>query len=198
MMTDLIAQRSDLYEPPENPVLVEVPRMRYLMADGSTEPGGAEFIRTVQALYAVASTLKYEQKASGMDFTIMPLEGFFDADDPEAFLHDGPEEWRWTLALRIPAQITPDHLNRAKVETADKEDAPTLGRIRLEDFEEGTAAQVMHIGGYDEERPTVEKLHAYIAEIGHVPRGRHHEIYLSDPSRVPMEEMRTIIRQPVG
>lgn len=197
MTADLMAQRQDLYGPPEDPVLIEVPAMRFLMTDGTDEPGGAQFTLAVQALYRVASTLKEEQRASGMDFEIMPLEGFFAAEDPEMWVTDGPVTWDWTLALRVPAQITPDHVSRAKGETAERGEDDALGRIRLEDLEEGLSAQIMHVGPYDQERPTVEKLFIFIAEKGYMPSGRHHEIYLSDPAHEPPSEWRTIIRHAV-
>jgi hypothetical protein len=69
--------------------------------------------------------------------------------------------------------------------------------IRLETLTEGRAAQVLHFGPYNEERPTIEKLHAFIAERGLAPRPMHHEIYLSDPNRTPQERLKTVIRQPV-
>jgi hypothetical protein len=167
-------------------VLIEVPAMHFLMADGTSDLGDQNFRDTIRALYAVAHTLRFEQKASGMDFEIMPLEGFFDVSRI------------WTLALRVPQQINADHVNRAKSEAAQKQDLSQLGLIRVQEYWEGTAAQALHIGPYDAESPTIEKIHAFIAEKGLVTRGRHHEIYLSDPEETPAQELRTLIRQPCG
>ena len=50
---------------------------------------------------------------------------------------------------------------------------------------------------YSGEMPTVDRVHAYISEQGRQPRGKHHEIYLSDPSRTAPEKMKTILRQPM-
>jgi hypothetical protein len=69
--------------------------------------------------------------------------------------------------------------------------------VRLERFSEGRAAQVMHIGPYATEGPTIQRLHAFIAEQGCERAGKHHEIYLSDPRRSAPEKMKTIVRQPV-
>jgi hypothetical protein len=55
----------------------------------------------------------------------------------------------------------------------------------------------MYVGPYSEERPTIEKLHAFIAANGLRRRGHHHEIYLGDPRRAAPEKLKTIIRQPV-
>lgn len=69
--------------------------------------------------------------------------------------------------------------------------------IRFEAFEEGLAAQVMHIGPYSEEGPTIEALHAFIEDQGYVRAGKHPEIYLGDPRRAAPSKLRTAVRQPV-
>ena len=79
-----------------------------------------------------------------------------------------------------------------------KKELPAIGLLRLEDMTEGACAQVLHVGPYDAERPTIETLHAFIKENGKELRGRHREIYLSDARRVAPEKLRTIIRQPMG
>ena len=184
MTADLRKEHEEFYEAPPDPVMVEVPAMHFLMADGTSTPGGEDFGNTIRALYAVAETLRFEQKASGMDFQLMPLEGFFD------------DFGSWTLGIRVPAQVTADHVNRAKAEAAQKEDIAQLGQIRLQHFWEGEAVQAMHTGPYDAESPTIEKIHAFIGEKGMIPRGRHHEIYLSDPGETSPEELRTLLRRP--
>jgi hypothetical protein len=55
----------------------------------------------------------------------------------------------------------------------------------------------MHIGPYSEERPTIERLHAFIAAQGLRTRGAHHEIYLGDPRRGDPAKLKTVLRQPV-
>jgi hypothetical protein len=68
--------------------------------------------------------------------------------------------------------------------------------LRVESFE-GEVAQVLHVGPYAEERASIERLHAGIAEAGLRPRGRHHELYLGDPRRAAPDRLRTILRHPV-
>src|SRR5438309_762589 len=78
---------------------------------------------------------------------------------------------------------------------AKKKDLPALERVRLEWFEEGRCAQVMHIGPYSAEGPTIERLHAFIHERGYSFDGRHqkhHEIYMGDPRRAAPESLKTI------
>ena len=67
----------------------------------------------------------------------------------------------------------------------------------METLAEGRSAQTLHVGAYDAERPTLDRLRAAISEAGFVPAGRHHEIYVSDPNRTAPERLRTIIRYPI-
>ena len=91
-----------------------------------------------------------------------------------------------------------DVVDRAIEETGAKKDLPALPRLRLDRFEEGRCAQIMHVGPFSEEPPTIRRLEAFIEDQGLKRRGKHHEIYLSDLRRTAPERLRTIIRQPVG
>ena len=144
-------------------------------------------------------TLKSESKASGRDFVVMPLEGLFATDDAEEpSVELGPGPMRWTLMQLQPRWITQDDAVEAIDRLAATGRLADPTSIRLETFTEGPAAQVLHLGPYAEERPTIEKLQAFIAEQGLVPRPRHHEIYLSDPNRTRPERLKTVIRLPVS
>jgi hypothetical protein len=87
-------------------------------------------------------------------------------------------------------------VERALAQTAKKKNPPALDKVRLERLHEGASAQIMHIGPYADEAPTIARIHQYINEIGCRPRGKHHEIYLSDPRRAAPENLKTVIRQP--
>jgi hypothetical protein len=99
--------------------------------------------------------------------------------------------------IALPEEATDeeirDHLEIARLKT----DPAVADLLRVEWFEEGAVAQIMHIGPYAEERPTIERLQAGIQEAGLRPHGRHHEIYLGDPRRSAPDRLRTILRQPV-
>jgi len=94
-----------------------------------------------------------------------------------------------------PDPVTAELIDEAREKASEKR---TIGRLRFERFAEGLCAQIMHIGPYSAEGPTIERLHAFIAEQGYERRGRHHEIYLGDPRRSAPEKLKTIVRQPVG
>ena len=169
------------------------------MLDGRGNPEtSSDYMDAIGALYSVSYTLKFGRKAEGHDFTVMPLEGLWWADDPDAFLIGDADEWRWTAMILMPGLIQPSHVNQAIQQAMVKKPVPAADKIRLEILFEKTAAQVMHLGPYAEERRTIEKLHAFIWERGYALRDKHHEIYLSDPRRTEPERMKTLIRQPVA
>jgi hypothetical protein len=78
-----------------------------------------------------------------------------------------------------------------------KKNPVALAKVRFESFDEGKAAQIMHIGPFSEEGPTVEKVHQFIEDNGFKRRGKHHEIYLSDIRRGNSANWKTVIRQPM-
>jgi hypothetical protein len=97
----------------------------------------------------------------------------------------------------VPDQVSASDVEAARAELRRKRKPAALDRVRFERFEEGLSAQVMHLGPYDAELPTIERLHSFIADQGCEPRGKHHEIYLGDPRRTAPEKLRTVIRQPM-
>ena len=103
--------------------------------------------------------------------------------------------------VALADEVTPERFEAARGEIRRKKGAaapPALDRVRLERWREGKAAQVMHIGPYAAERPTIERLHRFIAECGLRPRGAHHEIYLGDPRQTDPARLKTVLRQPVN
>lgn len=181
-------------------VIVDVPEMNFLMIDGTGDPNTApEFQQVVEALYGVSYTLKFMiKKAQGTDYVVMPLEGLWWTEDMTEFSMEDKEAWQWTQMIMQPEYVTPDFVEQAVIQLQQKKDMPTLTKLRFEPFNEGPAAQIMHLGPYCDEGPTIEKLHNFIREQGYDLTGKHHEVYLSDPRRSAPEKLKTIIRQPMA
>ncbi len=200
---DMKRDLGPLYAPPTHPVLVEVPPLRYLMIDGvipegSTGPGtDPGFQEAIGALYGVTYSLKFESKASGRDFVVMPLEGLFWADGTEDAPPVGASPMRWTLMIVQPPWITQEAVSKTAGALVEKRKLGRVPSLRLDTLAEGQAAQILHVGPYTEEHATIEKLRAFVAERGLQPRRKHHEIYLGDPNRTAPERLKTVIRQPV-
>lgn len=195
---DLRRELKALYAPPKGKiVLVDVPPLGFLMVDGTGDPNSAPAYReAVEALYAVAYTLKFGMKASGRDFAVGALEGLWWAEDQAVFLTGDRAAWRWTMMIAVPDFVTPDAVDAAKAKAGGRKDLPAAAGLRLESFHEGMAVQTLYLGPYSGEGPTIAGLHAYIEGLGKRLHGKHHEIYLSDPRRTAPEKLRTVIRQP--
>jgi hypothetical protein len=180
------------------PAIIDVPAMNVLMVDGTGDPNSTAFQEAVGSLYSVAYTLKFAfKKDKGVDYPVMALEGLWCADDPAVFMSGERDEWRWTLLIVLPGVVGKKDVATAVAAVKEKAKFPRFPEIRFETFAEGRVAQVMHVGPYAAEGPTVERLHRFVEEQGYRLRGRHHEIYLGDPRRSAPEKLRTIIRHPV-
>lgn len=197
---DLKRQYRDLYRARQQPAYVDVPELTYLMIDGHGDPNTApEYADAVQALFAISYAAKFIVKRAtvGADFVVMPLQGLWWADDMSVFTATDKSAWDWTMMILQPDVVTADIFEQAQANSAAKKDLEAIGRVRLERFREGSAAQILHVGPYVAEGPTIEELHGFIADGGFELAGKHHEIYLSDPRRSAPERMKTIIRQPL-
>ena len=180
------------------PSIIDVPPMKGLMVDGMGDPNGQAFQEAVGSLYSVAYALKFSfKKDKAVDYPVMALEGLWYADDPADFLSDKRENWKWTLMIVLPGIVTKKDVAQAIETVKKKAKFPRFPEVRFELFAEGRAAQVMHVGPYAAEGPTIARLHRFVEEQGYKLRGKHHEIYLSDPWRSAPEKLRTIIRHPV-
>jgi len=181
------------------PSLVDVPPVKALLIDGQGDPNGTAFQEAVGTLYSVAYTLKFTfKKEKAIDYPVMALEGLWCADDPAFFMSGERDKWRWTVFVVLPDVVEKKDVAAAVDAVKKKAKFPRFPEVRFEKFAEGRAAQIMHVGPYADEAPTIEKLHRFIEEQGFKLRGAHHEIYLGDPRRSAPEKLRTIIRQPVA
>ncbi len=197
--SDLRKELKRLYSPKERPELVDVPELSYLTYTGRGEPGGAAYTESLNALYSSVYTLKFASKKRGRDFTVMTLEGLWWWDDPSVVnLEDAPprETWNWTSMIVVPDFVTAEMLEEVKPELVEKK-GKAVEKVRLERLHEGLCAQILHVGPYSDEPRSMKLLHGFMTERGLRLRGRHHEIYMSDPRRTPPEKWRTILRHPV-
>ena len=197
---DLKKEYANLYKPSAKTVaIVDVSSFNYLMIDGQGDPNTSDSYRhAVEALFSLSYTLKFAIKKSStaIDYGVMPLEGLWWADDLSAFTADQKNLWKWTMMIMQPHFIDKALVDKTTIELQKKKELPALKYIRFEAFKEGLCAQILHIGPFSEEGPTVEKVHQFIEANGTLT-GKHHEIYLSDIRRASPEKWKTIIRQPM-
>lgn len=190
-----------MYHPSAKEVVqVDVPKISYLMIDGEGDPNtSTAYQAAVEALFALSYFIKFMAKKGtiAIDYGVMPLEGLWWADDMSSFSVDDKSNWKWTMMIMQPDFITREMVDTAIEEVRRKKKLTVLGEVRFVPLIEGTCAQIMHIGPFSAEGPTIERIHKFIADAGRALTGKHHEIYLSDIRKVAPEKWKTVIRQPM-
>ena len=198
---DLKKTLKDLYQvSAKEPAVVEVPPLRYLMVDGEGDPNTASaYAEAIEALFSVSYTAKFMVKKGpqAIDYGVMPLEGLWWSDDLSAFRTGAKDCWKWTAMILQPDFVSDEVIGAAIEEVRARKKLPGVDRLRLDRLTEGRCAQILHVGPFSDEGPTIERLHAFITGQSAL-RGKHHEIYLSDTRRIEPAKWKTIVRQPMA
>jgi hypothetical protein len=197
---DLRNELDPLYHAkPRQPETITAPPLHYLAIDGCGDPNTSPAYRAaVEALFTVSYHLKFSvKKNGGPDYTVMPLEGLWWTEDMHSFSATNKASWRWTMMILQPVFITTEMVETAQCAVKRrKNDLWAVDRLHHRLIEEGDCVQILHVGPFSEEGPTVEILHRWLQDSGKHLRGKHHEIYLTDIRRTAPSRWKTIIRQP--
>ncbi len=208
---DLKKQYKNLYQPSAKKVeFIQVPCLQFAMIDGAIEKGygpgtSPGFQEAVGALYSISYTLKFmfkKRKADPIDYPVMALEGLLWLTEGDVFDINIKDNWSYTLMIMQPEVITREIFEEGLAQVRKKRgDNETLSKLRLDFFEEGLCAQVMHIGPYAAEPATMERMQEFMKENGYRDcvglGGKHHEIYLSDPRKADPAKLKTVLRHPL-
>ncbi len=195
-----------LYLPKQQPMVIDIPTMSFIMVDGTGDPNGPEYESAMQVMYSLSYTIKMSKmgknKPEGyFDYVVPPLEGLWWGEKADFMPGGDRSAWRWTSMIRQPEFVTKDVFDWAVAECKKKKPDVNVGTARFEHFTEGLCAQIMHIGPYSDEQTTIQKLEHYIEETGYSNMTsnvrKHHEIYLSDPRKTAPEKLKTVIRLPI-
>jgi hypothetical protein len=180
-------------------VFVDVPDLQFVMIDGEGSPEGEVHRQAIRWLFSAIYPLKrIARERMGKDFVEPPLEGLWWAEDMNDFVAGNRDRLKWRMMI-VTADWVDDDMFGDAVAAAEARLGEVPGSLRLDRFHEGRCVQIMHVGDYRNEAAALaRRLHGdFLPQHGLVPNGHHHEIYLSDPSRVAPERMRTVLRQPV-
>jgi hypothetical protein len=199
------AEKLDLYKKYKNEYLasamaslVRVGPAFYLAYDGRGKSGATpEFANGIGAMYAVAFTLKMAYKSAGKDYAVTKLEALWSRDN-ESAPPTKDEVWNWTLLIRVPPFVTGAEVSKTVDELIAKGKPAEVRNVKLIELHEDNCVQILHVGSYQEEAPSIEKMRRFAEISGRRFTGRHHEIYLSDPNKTAGDKLRTILRQPVA
>ena len=207
---DYKKEYKDLYLPKEQPSVIDVPEMIFIMVDGRGNPNtDKEYKNAMEILYGLTYSIKMSKMGDRVpigyfEYVVPPLEGLWWG---EAEYFDGKnitdkDKFVWTSMIRQPEFVTREVFEFAKQNLSKKKPGLDLSLARLESLTEGLCAQIMHIGGYDDEPATISALERFIKGNGYVndisESRKHHEIYLSDPRKTASEKLKTVIRHPIA
>lgn len=207
MAFDYKKEYKEFYMPPKKPTIVDIPKMNYIAVRGQGNPNeeDGEYKKAIELLYGIAFTIKMSYKGTHkiegyFQYVVPPLEGFWWQDNVIGIDYSQKEKFQWIAVIRLPDFVTKEEFGWA-VEEATKKKKEDFSKVEYFTYEEGMCVQCMHIGSYDEEPLTVEKMHAYMEEQGYevdiTEERLHHEIYLSDPRRTSEEKLKTVVRHPI-
>jgi hypothetical protein len=188
-----------LYQPSAKEVVqVNVPAMNFLMIDGEGDPNTSRsYPEVVAALFSVVYAIKFKvKKTLAIDYGVLPLEGLWWADDMAKFSVEDKSAWKWTMMIMQPGFVSEALVRDTIAEVTKKKGLPALTQLRFETFAEGKCAQILHVGPFSAEGPTIARVHAFISSVGKLS-GKHHEIYLSDIRKADPAKWKTVIRQPL-
>jgi len=187
------------YATPRTPALVEPHAAQYLAVEGQGEPGGPTFTSRLGLLYNVAFTIKMAKKFAGIDYAVCKLEGLWwgRAKEGTSFLDEPRSRWQWQLLIRTPDFIKASDRGAALTQLEKRGKDPGVADVELIRLDEGRSVQLLHVGPYDTEPESLERMQDFAKTLGLRPHRLHHEIYLSDPRRVPAARLKTILRMPV-
>lgn len=189
----------DLYLPKNSPCIIEVPTMSFAVIDGEGDPNGEEFSLATAALYsfsyAVRMSYKGKEIPSGFyDYTVFPLEGVWDLVDKTKPISD-KSNYAYSIMIRQPDFLTMELFERFIVEIKKKKPNEYLDKIRFDTITEGLCCQMLHLGSYDDEAASFEKMLQFCKDNGYERSLlTHREIYLSDPRKTEVNKLKTVLR----
>lgn len=198
-------QEKDIYLPKQKPMVIDLPKKNYLTLVGAGNPNSQAFAEVVSALYSVAYGIRMAPKKNIVpegyyEYTVYPLEGIWSLNE------EGIQQYQATgqfdkanlifkLMICQPDFVSQSFAFETIARVAKKKPNPHLEQIQFETIEEGLVVQALHLGSYDTEAETFQRM-AVFCEENHLERlsPEHKEIYLSDPRKVAPEKNKTVLR----
>lgn len=207
MAFDFKKEYKEFYMPKNKPSIVEVPEMKYIAVRGKGNPNdeNSDYKSTIGLLYAIAYTIKMSYKGPHkiegfFEYVVPPLEGFWWQENTEGIDYHRKEDMRFISVLRLPDFVSKADFDWA-IQEATKKKKQDFSRVQYFNYNEGICVQCMHVGSYDDEPATVALMHEHMKECGYeldiTDTRYHHEIYLSDPRKCDVSNLRTVVRHPI-
>lgn len=196
-------QEKKFYLSKQKPEILEIPTFKFFLIEGNGNPNDNLFAEYVGVLYSLAYAVKMSPK-KGMapkgyfEYTVYPLEGIWDISEEAKKRTDGnfsKDDLVFQLMIRQPDFVDDDYAKMILQQTKLNKPNPLLEKVKFEKITDGLCVQMMHLGSYDSEPESFNKMLEF-AEQENLARisKTHREIYLSDARKVKTEELKTTLR----
>lgn len=207
MSFDYKKEYKEFYMPKNKPGIVEIPSMNYIAVRGKGNPNEEEsdYKKSIGLLYGIAFTIKMSKKGNHQiegyfDYVVPPLEGFWWQENTADIDYSRKEDFHFISVIRLPDFVTKEDFEWA-IQEASRKKKEDFSKVEFLTYNEGLCVQCMHIGSYDDEPETIQRMNDFLAEQGYetdiTDKRLHHEIYLSDARRVAPDRLKTVIRHPI-
>ena len=208
MAFDFKKEFKRFYKPSENPEIIEIPKMNFIAVCGKGNPNEkeGEYKKAVEMLYGVAYTLKMSYKTQYkiegfFEYVVPPLEGLWWQENVKHGNYMlNKELFNWISLIRVPDFIKKEDVEWA-IKCATEKKKKDFSKVEFFSYNEGLCVQCMHIGSYNEEPETIQRMNEFAQNNGYnielTEKRHHHEIYLSNPRKADINKLKTVIRQPV-
>lgn len=207
MSFDYKKEYKEFYMPKNKPGIVEIPSMNYIAVRGKGNPNEEEsdYKKSIGLLYGIAFTIKMSKKGNHQiegyfDYVVPPLEGFWWQENTADIDYSRKEDFHFISVIRLPDFVTKEDFEWA-IQEASRKKKEDFSKVEFLTYNEGLCVQCMHIGSYDDEPETIQRMNDFLAEQGYetdiTNKRLHHEIYLSDARRVAPDRLKTVIRHPI-
>jgi hypothetical protein len=198
-------EEKELYLPKEKPILVKVPKAKYFCIKGKGNPNSEDFSNRIGVLYSLSYAVRMMPKNGFIpdgyfEYTVYPLEGLWDLTEEgkksEIF---NKEELLYTIMIKQPDFVNEEVVKKAFEIAIKKKPNHLLEEAYFDEIEDGLAVQILHIGSYDTEPESFNKMKDYINENNLIIKSLvHREIYLSDARKVEKDKLKTVLRYMVN
>ena len=194
---DFTKADKEYYQASEMPLLVDVNNYNYLNISGVSSPEDSLFLNSIEAIYSVAYGIKFSKKAFGNDFVVPKMECQWWVDSEKPFTEVSREEWHWNIVIPMPEFVSAIDVEQAIQILIERKGDNLVSQVEFGPLNEGKSVQILHVGSYDEEEGSLNKLYQFVEDNNLKIVGRHHEIYLNDPRKTEQSKLKTILRYAV-
>lgn len=189
------------YLPKTEPQLITIPPYKFYTLEGQGNPNDEPFTEAIGVLYSLAYGIKMLPKKGitphgYCEYAVYPLEGIWDiTDEAKSKESWSKDELVYKIMIRQPDFVTDELANEVMALTKKKKPHPLLDKVKFENIEDGLCVQMLHIGSYDDEPVSFDKMKQFCAE-NKLKRTdlRHREIYISDFRKTSPSKLKTVLR----